>query len=312
MTNEMPHELSEEQPPAWQGKPSDPNPDPQLVVPPAPTRSENRLDFGALLGRVWEVLKTDWRKYFSQAFIIAAGFSLLAMLMISIGVQNLSDEAWALLNGESPQISEQPTTAELEALFALLVEVFSLLGWLMPALLIAQLIISGLSTKIALNHPYYDLKIESVPWVRLITANIAVTLILVLLFAPMIVAFVTNQISLGVLLALIATGVAIWFAIGIILVTPVVLDSNLGGINAVRSALSIAKGNRLAIVGVSLLVGIIGSLLASTLTQFLSLLPASGEALWYFVVTNFIPLALSLPLSAIAASVLYLNYKNRD
>lgn len=311
MTNEMPHELSKNQPPAWEGKPnsnkpaSEPEPQPRFNPP-------TRLDFGAMLGRIWQVLRSTWREHFFRAFLIASGFALLAIVTVNVGVQNVSDEAWAVLQGRPLEISDQPTTSELEALLRVLIEVFSLVAWLLPSLLIAQLLISALSTKITLNHPAYGHEIKNVPWVKIITANLAVTLILMLFFVPMIIAIITNQIALGGLLLFIALGFAIWFGIGIIILIPLVLDTQVGGIDAVRGALKVSKGHRLPIFGISLLIGIVGSLLTSTLTQFVSLLPAASDALWYFVLTNFIPLALSLPLSAIAATVLYLNYKTRS
>lgn len=311
MSNEMPHELSENQPPAWKGTPEVPPIEPTPEPAPQPQTAE-RLDFGSLLGRVWELVRADWRRHFLNAFVIAAGFSALAIILVSVGVQNLSDEAWGVLNGETLPISEEPTAAELEALFQVLLEVFSLLGWLLPALLIAQLVISGFSTRLAMNHRFYNRGIQRIPWVKLVTAHFTTFLILTLMFAPMIAAFVTNQISLGLLLLLVTIVFAVWFGIGIVLLTPLVMAEERGGLEAVRHTLAYAKGRRLVIVGISLLVGILGSLLASTITQFVSLLPGTGDALWYFVVTNFIPLALSLPLSAIASTVLYLNYTTRD
>ena len=311
MSKEMPHELSENQPPEWQGKPEPPNPLPAPEVSPQ-KEAIARLDFGGLLARIWDLLKSDWRGHFAWGFLISAGFSILALLLVSFGVQNLSDDAWALLNGQTLEISDEPTSAELEALLQVVLEVFSLVGWILPALVFGQLIIVGQSTKRAMNHSAYAANMQSIPWVKLITANLAVTLILIVMYAPMLVAFITSQVALGVLLLLIAIVFSIWFGIGIILLTPVVFDLRLGGIQAVRATLLRAKGHRLMIVGISLLIGILGSLLASTLTQFLSLLPNTSEALWYFVVTNFIPLALSLPLSAIAATVLYFNYKTGD
>lgn len=311
MSNEMPHELSENQPPAWEGKSEVPPVEPKPEPVPQPQTVE-RLDFGSLLGRVWELVRVDWRRHFLNAFVIAAGFSVLAIILVSVGVQNLSDEAWGVLNGETLPISEEPTAAELEALFQILLEVFSLIGWLLPALLIAQLVISGFSTKVAMNHTLYKREIQRIPWVKLVTAHFTTFLILIVMFAPMVAAFVTNQISLGLLLILITLVFAVWFGIGIVLLTPVVIAEERGGIEAVRQTLAYSKGNRPAIVGITLLVGILGSLLAGTINQFVSLLPGTGDALWYFVVTNFIPLALSLPLSAIASTVLYMNYKKRD
>lgn len=307
----MPHELSENQPPVWQAKPQVPSPEPSPEVV-TPARQAKPLDFSGILSRTWELLRADWSKHFSRAFAIAALFSVVAIALVTLGVQNLSAEAWAVLNGETLEVSQQPTAAEIEALIGVLLEIFSLVGWLLPALLLAQLLIAGLSTKRAMKHSIYDAKINGIPWVKLLTANIAVTLILILMFAPMLVAFATNQVSLGILLLLIALAFSVWFGIGIILLTPVVIDLNVGGISAVRATLRVAKGRRLMIVGISLLIGILGSLLASTLTQLVSLIPATSEALWYFVVSNFIPLALSLPLSAIAATVLYMNYQSRD
>lgn len=307
----MPHELSENQPPAWKGNSEVPPVEPRAEALPQP-QSVEHLDFGSLLARIWELLRADWRGYFRNAGVTAAGFSVLAIILVSVGIQNLSDEAWGVLNGETLQISEEPTAAELEALFQTLLEVFSLIGWLLPALLIAQLVISGFSTRLAMNHPAYAKGIQRILWVKLVTAHFATFFILIVMFAPMIVAFISNQFSLGLLLFVITIFFAAWFGIGIVVLTPVVMAENRGGVEAVRHALKCSKGHRLVIVGISLLVGILGSLLASTLTQFVSLLPGTGDALWYFVVTNFIPLALSLPLSAIASTVLYMNYKTRD
>lgn len=224
----MPHELSENQPPAWEGTSEAPpsEPKPEGINPPPTVKP---LDFGSLLARVWELVRADWRAHFLNAFVIATAFSVLAIILVSIGVHNLSAEAWAVLNGETLQISDEPTAAELEAIFEILLEVFSLVGWLLPALLIAQLLIAGFSTKRAMNNSLYGRNIQRIPWVKLVSAHLATFVILIVMFAPMVAAFVTNQISLGLVLIVVTVIFAVWFGIGIVLLTPVVLAEERGG-----------------------------------------------------------------------------------
>ena len=252
--------------------------------------------------------------------VFAAAIGALGMLLPN----GLSDEANALLKGDTTFLDtlfadiEYATDAEVAAFLEILREVGIMFGVLIAMTLLLQVVTGSVLTRYALadlagQRLSLGEAFRTTPFGKVISNLLAIAALSSAVVAGFLVlAFISLSvpaIGLAIFWALLLTLIigAVWFGIGITFISAIVIGEGIGGFGAIRQALVMAKGRRLVIFGLAVLVSIASTVPANVIGTAITTFAGSGFAVFTF--GNGFPYILSIPVSAVLSAVLYRNYK---
>ncbi len=328
---------SEEQPPEWTGPPLGSTPPQQPWAPPteppiapqpeaqAASSAPTTAGFGDMLLQVWRGVVSRLGVYLgvsvlSFVVVFAAAIASLKSLLPN----GLSNAANSLLQGDTTVLDEifanreYATDAEMAVFLEILREVGIVFGVLVAMTLVLQIVTGSVLTRYALA----DLAgaritlgeaVRTTPFGKVITNLLAIgALFIAVFFGFAVLCFFSLSVpAIGLLIfwALFFTFIigAVWFGIGITFISAVVVGEGIGGFAAIKQALTLAKGRRLVIFGLAVLVSIASTVPANVFGTAITTFAEPGFTT--FTLGNGFPYILSVPVTAVLSAVLYRNFK---
>lgn len=317
---------SEEQPPEWTGAPIGSTPaTPQwqpptgAPMPPAAPKpaAPARAELGPILRSVWRFLRARLALYVGgTAALSLVGLAVAVGLAQALFPNGLSEQAIAVLKGEelALAVSDSMSQAELDALMGVLGEVGTVAVLTILPVLLIQFICGSLITRMALGQAAGQTltiseALRSTPFLKIFTSGMALTIWLIALFVPLILAMGVGAalgtigilVSLAALMAFVA--VIIWFGLGVTFISATVTDQNVGFFESVRRTLALAKGQRLVIFAAALIVSVCASLPVNLAVSAINTLAEFSFGTYF--AAAILPVVLAAPSTAVLSAVLY-------
>lgn len=288
-------EWSDEQPPEWNPAPAFP---PQSDEP-------NPLGLGALLSETWEQVVANIgfaARHFVTAFLVSVGLGLSALGMIYLFVT--PDAAFLdFVYSQSVPVGDTEVTNSLlgSAAFVALVTLLSTIPqfWY---------------TSIMANRFLDSNRTTASGWGRLLLTNFLLALWILLALTPSLAVLIYGIVlesveftGMGGLLVLISVGLLLYYSLGFIPLTGVVLAENLSGNAALRRSLALSKHSRFSMFVPLAVVTILVAIATSAISQFGVLITDILLGLIGYVFTNAITILLATLFSASVSISIYRN-----
>lgn len=307
------------QPPAPAAPPAAPPPPPgNGLLPSTP------MKVGKLISLTWEFVVDRIRVLLAVSGIglgLALGLGGLAVLALS-GALPVDDRVLAILNGDAAGAGLDPNNPNAVVSDELARALGAAVAWvavISGAVAVAQFWMTAAAARVftelaADRRPPLAEILRRTNWLRLLGANLLASLVIVVAYLPAIAVLAAGANALTGLLSLAgfagATVFVIWFAVGLLPMTGLVVAEGAPPLTAIRRSLQLARGGRGQMFGATLLVGLLVAIVNSTLGQVALLLPAAGVgALYGIAISSALTAAFATPFTTAVAVLIYINQR---